>query len=126
MSTLNTGGRPKISDSEKKKEKIYCYLTIHEKEQYNLFLKNNPGTNSFHLKTALFKYIGLENNQPQKINQNVKAALNELNAVSRLENQIAKHLNKGLKLDGSSTIQHMKNQEEIKRVLSQIKNLLIQ
>jgi len=126
MSTLNKGGRPQKEETRKQKHRLVCYLNLQESNEYQLFLSNNPGSNSYHLKNALLSYIGSSVKQPQKINKNVTAAFNELNAVSRLENQIAKHLNRGLKLDGSSTIQHMKNQQEIKRIINQIKDLLIQ
>ena len=117
----NKGGRPSIIASEKKNFKLYCYLDENENEAYIQFKKMNIGSNSFHLKNALFKYIGNENNQVKKLNKDTIKMMSDLNRLAGNVNQVAKHLNKNLTLDGSSKIQFLKTVNEIKESIIIIK-----
>ena len=81
----------------------------------------NVGTNSFHLKNALFNYIGNEDNQVKKLNRDTIKMMSDLNKLAGNVNQVAKHLNKNLTLDGASKIEFMKNQREILQLIIEIK-----
>jgi len=117
----NKGGRPSVIESEKKNFKLYCYLNQTENEIYLQFKKMNVGTNSFHLKNALFNYIGNEDNQVKKLNRDTIKMMSDLNKLAGNVNQVAKHLNKNLTLDGASKIEFMKNQREILQLIIEIK-----
>ena len=92
----NKGGRPSVIASEKKNFKLYCYLDETENEVYIQFKKMNIGSNSFHLKNALFQYIGNDDNQIKKLNKETIKMMNDLNRLAGNVNQVAKHLNKNL------------------------------
>lgn len=117
----NKGGRPSVIASEKKNFKLYCYLDETENEVYIQFKKMNIGSNSFHLKNALFQYIGNDDNQIKKLNKETIKMMNDLNRLAGNVNQVAKHLNKNLTLDGASKIEFMKNQKEILQLIIEIK-----
>lgn len=119
----NKGGRPPIISSEKKIFKLYCYLDQTEKEAYLMFKKMNVGNNSFHLKNALMQYVGSAP-QKTKINKDAIRIIGELNKLASNLNQIAKHLNRGLNLDGASTIEFLKNQKQALRLISEIKETI--
>ena len=117
----NKGGRPSVIASEKKNFKLYCYLDEAENEAYIQFKKMNVGSNSFHLKNALFQYIGNDDNQIKKLNKETIKMMNDLNRLAGNVNQVAKHLNKNLTFDGASKIEFMKNQKEILQLIIEIK-----
>ncbi|KAB2858746.1 MAG: plasmid mobilization relaxosome protein MobC [Flavobacteriales bacterium] len=120
----NKGGRPSINAAEKKIFKLYCYLDETENDAFIQFKKMNIGTNSFHLKNALFQYIGNENNQVKKINKETIKLITDLNRLAGNVNQVAKHLNKNLTFDGASKIEFMKNQKEILQLITEIKQTI--
>jgi hypothetical protein len=119
------GGRPKTEEHEKQNYRLVTYLDQTEKEAYLMFKQNNVGNNSFHLKNALLQYIGLSP-QKKKIDKDVIRMMGELNKLASNTNQVAKHLNKGLSLDGTSTIEYLKNQKQIFRLIAEIKELITQ
>jgi len=118
----NKGGRPELLEQEKQKNRLVCYLNFEENEAYLQFKKMNIGNNSFHLKNALFHYMGNNKHQVKKLNKEVLRMMSDLNKLSNLNNQIAHHLNKGLSLDGIKTILFIKNHKSIQQLIVEIKN----
>lgn len=118
----NKGGRPELQENQKQKHRLVCYLKSEENEIYLQFKNMNIGNNSFHLKNALFSYMGNDKHQVKKLNKEVLKMMGNLNRVANLFNQTTHHLNKGLKLDGSKTIQFMKDYKAILQILTEIKN----
>ncbi len=122
-STKNKGGRPLSEEHEKQEYRLVTYLDQTEKEAYLMFKKMNVGNNSFHLKNALMQYVGSAP-QKTKINKDAIRIIGELNKLASNLNQIAKHLNRGLTLDGASTIEFLKNQKQALRLISEIKETI--
>lgn len=122
-STKNKGGRPLSEEHEKQEYRLVTYLDQTEKEAYLIFKKMNVGNNSFHLKNALMQYVGSAP-QKTKINKDAIKIIGELNKLASNFNQIAKHLNRGLNLDGASTIEFLKNQKQALRLISEIKETI--
>ena len=123
ISTKNKGGRPLAEEHEKQEYRLVTYLDQTEKEAYLIFKKMNVGNNSFHLKNALMQYVGSAP-QKTKINKDAIRIIGELNKINSTLNQIAKHLNRGLSLDGASTIEFLKNQKQALRLISEIKETI--
>lgn len=119
-STKNKGGRPLSEQHEKQEYRLVTYLDQTEKEAYLIFKRNNIGSHSFHLKNALMQYVGSAPHKT-KINKDAIKIIGELNKLASNLNQIAKHLNRGLNLDGASTIEFLKNQKQALRLISEIK-----
>lgn len=117
------GGRPPAKEHEKQNYRLVTYLDQTEKEAYLLFKKNNVGNNSLHLKNALMQYIG-SSPQKKKVNRDVIRVMGELNKLASNTNQVAKHLNRGLTLDGAATIEYLKNQKQILRLIIEIKEII--
>ena len=124
-STKNKGGRPPSEEHEKQEYRLVTYLDQTEKEAYLMFKKENVGNNSFHLKNALMQYIG-SSPQKKKIDKDIIQIIGALNKLASNTNQVAKHLNKGLVLDGTSTIEYLKNQKQIFRLIVEIKEIITQ
>lgn len=122
-STKNKGGRPLSEEHEKQEYRLVTYLDQTEKEAYLMFKKMNVGNNSFHLKNALMQYVGSAP-QKTKINKDAIRIIGELNKLATNINQISKHLNRGLTLDGASTIEFLKNQKQALRLISEIKETI--
>lgn len=122
-SMKNKGGRPLSEEHEKQEYRLVTYLDQTEKEAYLMFKKMNVGNNSFHLKNALMQYVGSAP-QKTKINKDAIRIIGELNKLASNLNQIAKHLNRGLTLDGASTIEFLKNQKQALRLISEIKETI--
>lgn len=120
-STKNKGGRPLSEEHEKQEYRLVTYLDQTEKETYLIFKRNNIGSHSFHVKNALMQYVGSAP-QKTKINKDAIRVIAELNKLAANINQISKHLNRGLILDGASTIEFLKNQRQAVRLITEIKD----
>lgn len=116
---------PYSAEHEKQQFRLVTYLDQTENDAYLLFKKMNVGTNSFHLKNALMQYIGATP-QKTKINKDAIKMLGELNKLASNINQVAKHLNKGLSLDGASKIDFLKTQKDALQLISEIKAIITQ
>ena len=120
----NKGGRPELQEQKKQKNRLVCYLNDDENEAYLQFKKMNIGNNSFHLKNALFHYIGNEKSQVKKLNKEVIKMMGDLNKLSNILNQTAHHLNKGLKMDGPKLIQFLKDYKTIQQLIIEVKSVI--
>jgi hypothetical protein len=118
----NKGGRPRISESEKSKFEVKCYLTKSEKIAFDNYKNEHKYKSSEVVRNAVLNHLKITKKNTKKLSPELLQELGDLKQLGSLVNQSLRHLNYGLQLSGKSTIHFIANITTIQQKISAIES----